>query len=437
MGTVDKPDVYVQFYDEGTPDWIDITAYCKSFTIRDAGLLKIPQVDVLMRPPTNFPEKYERFRIFVNTTGTDYMPFYGRISELIRNPQLGSTRRYHTLVAYGLEKRCKNDTITWKYATEQAAHGALWTYKTMIEDFLVLPDSGYDTNLTLDTDSGNILNNVGKGCDYTRDTLLDALRIISETIGYDGYVWIDGSDAKVKYVGLGTLAASPATTFADPFVRKPELNETIDEIRNYILPWGGVEYGYPTVPDLFTERALAKYSPDIWEALDGETIVDTPSDPSDLRTVNSVTSATSSTLTDTSKSWTTDEWENYSVYIKSGKGSRQLREIASNTATQLTVAENWTTTPDNTSKYQIFRGSNSSSTEEVSHTQLSRYCVKATKGGVSNFIIRFRIDQTGVSTIDLLNRYFGIFFLIYLTRNTTVQSMQGVQLRLKIIVTIE
>lgn len=57
------------------------------------------------------------------------------------------------------------------------------------------------------------------------------------------------------------------------------------------------------------------------------------------------------TLDDTSKLWTVNQFANKLVIIESGTGAGQIRKIASNTATQITTATNWTTNPDATSKY--------------------------------------------------------------------------------------
>ena len=65
-----------------------------------------------------------------------------------------------------------------------------------------------------------------------------------------------------------------------------------------------------------------------------------------------VTSATATTLVDSSKSWTVDEYINYAVYIYSGTGKGQIREITDSDSTSVTVAT-WDTTPDTTSKYII------------------------------------------------------------------------------------
>ena len=45
------------------------------------------------------------------------------------------------------------------------------------------------------------------------------------------------------------------------------------------------------------------------------------------------------------------------IEITGGKGAGQVRSIASNTSSQLTVSPNWTTIPDATSTFTLFEGS--------------------------------------------------------------------------------
>lgn len=73
------------------------------------------------------------------------------------------------------------------------------------------------------------------------------------------------------------------------------------------------------------------------------------------------TSATASTLVDSTQTWTTNAYQSNSssgwmVLITGGTGVNQLRSIASNTATALTLSRNWTTNPDSTSTYAIYDG---------------------------------------------------------------------------------
>ena len=65
------------------------------------------------------------------------------------------------------------------------------------------------------------------------------------------------------------------------------------------------------------------------------------------------TAGGASTLTNSAKSWTTNQWTNSQVRIVSGTGAGQIRTIASNTATVLTTSAAWTTNPDATSVYSI------------------------------------------------------------------------------------
>lgn len=62
------------------------------------------------------------------------------------------------------------------------------------------------------------------------------------------------------------------------------------------------------------------------------------------------------TITDSGKSWGTDTLIGCLIMITSGTGSGQKKVIDTNTATVITVFENWSTQPDNTSVYRIIRG---------------------------------------------------------------------------------
>ena len=62
---------------------------------------------------------------------------------------------------------------------------------------------------------------------------------------------------------------------------------------------------------------------------------------------------TTTTLNNTGKAWPTNAYANAQVRITGGTGNGQVRTIASNTATALTVSAAWTVTPDATSTYSI------------------------------------------------------------------------------------
>jgi len=68
------------------------------------------------------------------------------------------------------------------------------------------------------------------------------------------------------------------------------------------------------------------------------------------------TAGGASSVTDGSKAWAANQWQNASVLITSGMGESQSRTILSNSGTVLTVGSAWSTTPDATSDYAILFG---------------------------------------------------------------------------------
>jgi hypothetical protein len=65
------------------------------------------------------------------------------------------------------------------------------------------------------------------------------------------------------------------------------------------------------------------------------------------------TAGASTTLTNSGKAWATNQWANYQIRITAGTGLGQIRSIASNTGTVITVSAAWTVNPDATSQYSI------------------------------------------------------------------------------------
>jgi uncharacterized repeat protein (TIGR01451 family) len=70
-----------------------------------------------------------------------------------------------------------------------------------------------------------------------------------------------------------------------------------------------------------------------------------------------VTGANANRIDDSTRAWVPNEWAGWTLYIISGPGVGQSRDITSNTATRLNIAPAFTTTPTNASRYAVKRTS--------------------------------------------------------------------------------
>jgi hypothetical protein len=70
------------------------------------------------------------------------------------------------------------------------------------------------------------------------------------------------------------------------------------------------------------------------------------------------TAFTSRSLTDSTLSLTPNQYANYEIRIIAGTGIGQTRNIITNSATTFVIGRDWTTTPDGTSQYGIYRDNN-------------------------------------------------------------------------------
>jgi len=249
MSSENNPTVAIDWWN-GT-SWESLKAYAAKFTIRDAGVLRIPSFDLRLK------NKAGRF-----TSGSTKIAgvapirvtadVRGVVDTIFAGFYLGYTGDYTTshwldVHAKGYAVKLLWDTITKAYR-EEWENGVAWTTKTVIDNFLLTPDSGVDTGIVLSTDSG-IITTQEPIEDLTKEPLLDALRKICEKINYDGYM---ASETSLVLKSVGSVAANPAITLAHPFIYvKPRRDW--EEIKNFLLPWGDVEAGIPPTMDRWTQ----------------------------------------------------------------------------------------------------------------------------------------------------------------------------------------
>lgn len=279
MVSEDDPNLEVAWYDSSVPKWVDVTDYLKTFKVTDAGCLKVPSAQVVLKNKNgrftsgaNEIDSYAKVRIRGDVRGSWDMIFDGRYLDYKGN----FTRKTHDLMLICYDRigeKTLNDTITASYGSQDEAGHTSWTLKEVIENFLSNPDSGSATGITLDTDAGDITTvHARQESNFLRDSLLDALRRIAERINYDGYFEESAGVDYLRFKEAGTVNASPAVTLDHPFI-KIEPERSIREIRNHIFPWGGVEIGVPEDADRWTEDGVSKYSPAAWIAHDANSSV--------------------------------------------------------------------------------------------------------------------------------------------------------------------
>lgn len=188
----------------------------------------------------------------------------------------------------------------------------------------------------------------------TTTTITTNLTINRSIAGYEVIITAGPNAGQKRTILSNTYGANSVITVSTPFA------VAITSASAYQLLTGRYWFfnaGTSAVGFAYYDRALNTWTqrsvtglPTAW-GTDGR-LCQTYSPEGKPFATGTATSATSTTLVNTSKNWTVNQWTNYQVKITGGTGAGQIRSIASNTATAITVAT-WTITPDATSVYAI------------------------------------------------------------------------------------
>jgi len=262
----DYPDIEVSYWDGSS--WIDIIDYVYDFEVRDAGIKKIPMLTLRLHNENGRFTKAagsdalnmnDEIRVRADVRGSWDTIFQGNIyafdpDQFIKGAP--EPRSVLTVVArskYG--QRCLRDTITHPY------HDQGWFAQEAIVDFLANPDSGTNTGITLNTDSGSILTD-DFPTNPKKTTLLKAIQDACEKTGYLG--WFDDTNGTLylrKYRSPGTSLPTPS-----PSIHYDHSNglldvvpkKDIEDLKNYIFAWGSTDQGYPVL-DYWTEHGVTRW----------------------------------------------------------------------------------------------------------------------------------------------------------------------------------
>lgn len=186
----------------------------------------------------------------------------------------------------------------------------------------------------------------------TTTSLIDGLAVWS-TVRFMSWtaanIWLERTITNVSNnAGTVTLTLNSAVTSSvantDTFV----LSTWVFYIMNAwtIAAWifKSFDVATWTVTSLWTTNLPASWWTD-WK------LVATPSN--EVFATWTATAWASTTLTNSAKTWTTNQFTNHQIRITGGTWVGQIRTIASNTWTVITVSASWTVTPDATSTYSI------------------------------------------------------------------------------------
>ena len=177
--------------------------------------------------------------------------------------------------------------------------------------------------------------------------------------GYTVY-FVGGTNAgKTKTIASNTIGASSVITFsgaAEVVAFDATSQYRIKAPVFYVLGAGTLAAGsfrkYDFATNTWTTLAITGLPASI--GTDGR-LISTPAwIDSGFKSfaTGTATAGAATTLTNSAKAWATNQWANSQIRITAGTGAGQIRSVASNTGTAITVPA-WTINPDATSQYSI------------------------------------------------------------------------------------
>lgn len=275
-------------YHNGT-NWVDLTNLCTAFEVEDRGITAIPTAVANFEAPrtdlnTFLANPYRLMRIQVNPSSW-YPIFFGYVGNCHSKTLAGTIaeRTKVSLDCFSYAMRLATEYITYDYYKAQSAispHAGAnaYSYRDMIESFLLYPDSTRDGTGLLGTgfelsaavNANGIDHIINASCNWEKQTLLEAIRTSCEQIGYDGYFPCFSSATFTPTINIAPFDKANAATIDDPMIGEPEyVSGDINDVANVIFGWGGVDSGVPADSDRFTEYGVSKYDPVIWTGWSG------------------------------------------------------------------------------------------------------------------------------------------------------------------------
>ena len=194
----------------------------------------------------------------------------------------------------------------------------------------------------------------------TTTTLTTNLTLARSLAGYQIEITAGPGAGDVRTIAYNTVGTNGVITVTSAFSAAITSSSVYRLItpRYYVLGTGTLAAGsfrvYDFALNTWTSLSITGL-PATW-GTEGKMIA-TPSYGDDGDELNfatgTATAGAATTLTNGAKAWATNQWANFQIKIVAGAGAGQIRTIASNTGTVITVSAAWSTNPDATSQYHI------------------------------------------------------------------------------------
>jgi hypothetical protein len=234
----------------------------------------------------------------------------------------------------------------------------IYLYDPAHDGFVQLPTSGLAGTFGAGTCVVHHRNGpTGTATAGSASTLTTSLTIVANMAGYKIRITSGTGAGQEKTILHATTGANSVITVSTNWTTNPDATSQFVILSGRFWVWNAgtastFGFRYYDVATASWSSALnaAPASLTTW-GTEGRLVV-TPGDYQQFVS-STATSGGATTLTDSTKSWTTNQFTNFQVRITVGTGAGQVRTIASNTSTALTVSSAWTTNPDGTSTYVV------------------------------------------------------------------------------------
>jgi hypothetical protein len=234
-----------------------------------------------------------------------------------------------------------------------------YLYDPFEDGYTALPSAGLTGSASSGISAAAVaVGPTGTATGGSTTTIATTLNLQQSLTGYKVHITAGPGAGETKTILFNTLGANATITVDSAFGAAITSSSVFRLLtpRWYVLVGGAPSAGSFRYYDYATNTWVTVSQTGLPTSANQSQLLSTPSfsltDYQSFAT-GTATAGGASTITNSAKTWTTNQWTNYQIRIVSGTGAGQIRTIASNTGTVITVSSAWTTNPDATSVYSI------------------------------------------------------------------------------------